>query len=79
MKIFLLSLFSLCFAMFLANAQNDFKVTVNNIMETDSVLVIAQKSSESLFKKWIYGSTTPTEAVFSLSEGDWAIKLDANN
>ena len=63
--------------MFLANAQNDFKVTVNNIMETDSVLVIAQKSSESLFKKWIYGSTTPTEAVFSLSEGDWAIKLDA--
>ena len=70
-------LYFICFVFPLANAQNDFTVTVNNIKEDDSVRVIAQKSSESLFKKWIYGSTTPTEAVFSLSDGEWAIKLDA--
>jgi len=33
-----------------AFSQNDFTVTVNNIKEGDSILVIAQKSSEKLFK-----------------------------
>lgn len=60
-----------------AFSQNDFTVTVNNIKEGDSVRVIAQKSSEFLFKKWIHASDSPTAAVFSLNEGDWAIKLDA--
>ena len=77
MKKHLLFFSVLCLIMPLANAQNDLTVTVNNIKEGDSILVIAQKSSESLFKKWIHGSTIPTEAVFSLSDGDWAIKLDA--
>jgi hypothetical protein len=78
MKKIISSLYFICFVFPLANAQNDFTVTVNNIKEGDSVRVIAQKSSESLFKKWIHGSTTPPEAVFSLSDGEWAIKLDAN-
>lgn len=60
-----------------AFSQNDFTVTVNNIKEGDSILVIAQKSSEKLFKKWIHASDSPTSAVFSISNGDWAIKLDA--
>ena len=78
MKKIISSLFFICFVFPLANAQNDFTVTVNNIKEGDSVRVIAQKSSESLVKKWIHGNTTPPEAVFSLSDGEWAIKLDAN-
>lgn len=61
----------------LANAQNDFTVTVNNIKQGDSVRVIVQKSSEALLKKWINASDSPTAAVFSLSEGSWAVKLDA--
>ena len=77
MKKIIYSLYFIFFVFPLANAQNDFTVTVNNIKEGDSVRVIAQKSSELLFKKWIHGSTTPTEAVFSLSDGEWAIKLDA--
>ena len=77
MKNITLSLLSLSLAIHLANAQNDFTVSINNLKESDSVHVIAQKSSESLIKKWIYGDNTPTEAVFSLSDGDWAIKLDA--
>ena len=58
-------------------SQNTFTVNVNNIKDGDSIRVIAQKSSESLFKKWINASDSPTAAVFSLSEGEWAIKLDA--
>ena len=60
-----------------AFSQNDFTVTVNNIKEGDSVRVIAQKSSESLLKKWIYSSDSPNAAIFSLSDGQWAVKLDA--
>ena len=58
-------------------SQNDVTVNVNNIKDGDSVRVIVQKSSESLFKKWIKASDSPTAAVFSLSEGTWAVKLDA--
>ena len=54
MKKIISSLFFICFVFPLANAQNDFTVTVNNIKEGDSVRVIAQKSSESLVKKWIH-------------------------
>jgi hypothetical protein len=58
-------------------SQNNFTVNVNNIKDGDSVRVIVQKSSESLLKKWINASDSPTAAVFSLSEGSWAVKLDA--
>jgi len=77
MKKFISSLYFFCFALLLANAQNDFTVNVNNIKEGDSVRVIVQKSSEALLKKWIKSSDSPTAAVFSLSEGVWAVKLDA--
>ena len=59
------------------SAQNSFTVTVNNIKDTDSVLVIAQKSSKELFKKWIYADRASPTARFYLSNGNWAIKLDA--
>lgn len=72
MKKYLLLLLTTC-----VFSQNSFTVAVNNIKEGDSVRVIAQKSSESLLKKWIHASDSPTAAVFSLSEGEWAIKLDA--
>ena len=58
-------------------SQTDFTVTVNNIKAGDSILVIAQKSSEFFQKKWIHYSDSPSAAVFSLIDGDWAIKLDA--
>ena len=58
-------------------SQNNFTVNVNNIKDGDSVRVILQKSSETLLKKWINASDSPTAAVFSLSEGSWAVKLDA--
>lgn len=58
-------------------SQNNFTVNVNNIKDGDSVRVIVQKSSETLLKKWINASDSPTAAVFSLSEGSWAVKLDA--
>ena len=45
--LFLISLFSTNIY-----SQN-FTVNVENIKEGDSILVIATKSSESLFKKWI--------------------------
>tara|TARA_X000000950_G_scaffold280460_1_gene375125 strand:- start:49 stop:3717 length:3669 start_codon:yes stop_codon:yes gene_type:complete len=77
MKKIITSLYLICFVFHFANAQNDFTVNVNNIKDGDSVRVIVQKSSESLFKKWIKASDSPTAAVFSLSEGTWAVKLDA--
>ena len=77
MKKFISSLYFFCFALLSANAQNDFTVNVNNIKEGDSVRVIMQKSSEFLLKKWINASDSPTAAVFSLSEGEWSVKLDA--
>ena len=77
MKKIISSLYFICFVFPLANAQNDFTVTVNNIKEGDSVRVIAQKSSEALLKKWINASDSPSAAIFSLSEGQWSVKLDA--
>ena len=58
-------------------SQTQFEVNVNGIKENDSIRVIVQKSSESLLKKWIHASDSPTSAVFSLSDGNWAVKLDA--
>ena len=69
--LFLISLFSTNIY-----SQN-FTVNVENIKEGDSILVIATKSSESLFKKWINYSDDPNSAKFTLSDGEWSIKLDA--
>jgi len=76
MKNTLLKLFFLLLSVSIFS-QTQFEVTVNGIKENDSVRVIVQKSSESLLKKWIHASDSPTSAVFSLSDGNWAVKLDA--
>ena len=76
MKKTLLKLFFLLLSVSIFS-QTQFEVIVNGIKENDSVRVIVQKSSESLLKKWIHASDSPTSAVFSLSDGNWAVKLDA--
>jgi hypothetical protein len=59
-------------------SQNEFKVRIDNIKEGDSILIIVQKSSDVLLKKWANYNNTATSVVdFDLSEGQWAIKLDA--
>jgi len=59
-------------------SQNEFKVRIDNIKEGDSILIIVQKSSDVLLKKWANYNNTETSVVnFDLSEGQWAIKLDA--
>ena len=59
-------------------AQNNFDVTINGLKENDSVRIIVQKSSEIIFKKWVKkNGSNPVMTSFSLSEGKWAIKLDA--
>ena len=59
-------------------SQNEFKVRIDNIKEGDSILIIVQKSSDILLKKWANYNNTDTSVVdFDLSEGQWAIKLDA--
>jgi hypothetical protein len=59
-------------------SQNAFKVKIDNIKEGDSILIILQKSSDILLKKWANYNNTETSVVnFDLSEGQWAIKLDA--
>jgi hypothetical protein len=68
--------FLISLSFFNLNAQN-FTVNVENIKEGDSILVIATKGSESLLKKWINYSDDPNSAKFTLSDGEWSIKLDA--
>ena len=68
--------FLILLSFFNLNSQN-FTVNVENIKEGDSILVIAAKSSESLIKKWINYSDDPNSAKFTLSDGEWSIKLDA--
>ncbi|MFT5257015.1 MAG: hypothetical protein ACI9KF_000639 [Arenicella sp.] len=59
-------------------SQNAFKVKIDNIKEGDSILIIVQKSSDILLKKWANYNNTETSVVdFDLTEGQWAIKLDA--
>jgi hypothetical protein len=59
-------------------SQNEFKVRIDNIKEGDSILIIVQKSSDVLLKKWANYNNTETSIVnFDLTEGQWAIKLDA--
>ena len=59
-------------------SQNEFKVRIDNIKEGDSILIIVQKSSDVLLKKWANYNNTETSVVnFDLTDGQWAIKLDA--
>ena len=59
-------------------SQNEFKVKIDNIREGDSIRVIVVQSSNKLFKKWANYNNDETSIVnFDLSEGEWAIKLDA--
>ena len=64
MKKIITSLYFIYFLFPLANAQSDFTVTVNNIKQGDSVRVIAQKSSESLFKNG-FMEVPPQQKLFS--------------
>ncbi len=73
-KIVLIHAFTL-FSYF-AYSQN-FRVDIENIKPGDSVLVIAQKASEFLLKKWVKSTDNPNAAFFNLASGEWAIKIDA--
>lgn len=73
-KILLIYFFT--FFSFSIYAQN-FRVNVENIKAGDSVLVIAQKSSEFFIKKWVKSTDNPNAASFTLVNGDWSIKIDA--
>jgi hypothetical protein len=74
-KITLVLAFFFSFSLF---SQNEFKVRIDNIKEGDSILIIVQKSSDVLLKKWANYNNTETSIVnFDLTEGQWAIKLDA--
>ena len=59
-------------------SQNTFNVKVDNINEGDSIRVIIQKSSDILLKDWAHYNGGDTSTVsFNLSEGEWAVSLDA--
>jgi hypothetical protein len=74
-KVFIFLALFFSFSLF---SQNEFKVRIDNIKEGDSILIIVQKSSDVLLKKWANYNNTETSVVnFDLTEGQWAIKLDA--
>ena len=59
-------------------SQNTFNVKVDNINEGDSIRIIVQKSSDILLKDWAHYNGGDTSTVsFNLSEGEWAVSLDA--
>ena len=59
-------------------AQAQFTVNVDGIKENDSILIIVQKSSEQLLKKYAnYNNGNTASVDFTLDNGDWAVKLDA--
>ena len=66
----------LIFISFAAYSQN-FTVNIENLKEGDSVTVIAIQNADKFFKKWVKSTDTPNAASFNLSNGDWAIKIDA--
>ncbi|MDB4010941.1 Ig-like domain-containing protein [Polaribacter sp.] len=58
--------------------QNQFDINIDGIHESDSIRVIVQKSAEILLKDWAHYNGGETSTVsFNLSEGEWAVKLDA--
>jgi hypothetical protein len=78
MKKFVLSIVVTIFFIPFVFAQNNFNITIKALKENDSVRIIVQKSSETIFKKWVrYNGSADVTASFSLSAGLWAIKLDA--
>lgn len=53
-------------------------VNVDGLKENDSIVVIVQKGSEQLFKKYAKYNNGETASVdFTLDSGEWAVKLDA--
>jgi len=59
-------------------SQNTFTVNISGIKKSDSILVIIQKSNEIKIQKWAkYDSTGNTKIEFSLSQGKWALIIDA--
>ena len=59
-------------------SQNNFNVTITGLKANDSVRIIIQKSSEIIIKKWVkQNGSSPITSSFNLSNGLWAVKLDA--
>lgn len=77
-KYFKLSLLFCLFSFSYLNAQTNFTVTVKGIKENDSIRLVVQKSAEILLKKWVkYDPSGTATANFDLSDGKWALKIDA--
>ena len=66
----------LIFISFATYSQN-FTVNIENLKDGDSVTVMAIQNADKFFKKLVKSSDTPNAASFNLSNGDWAIKIDA--
>ena len=76
-KLFLIKLIFL-FSISNLFAQNQFDINIEGINESDSIRVIVQKSAEILLKDWVhYNGGEISTVSFDLSEGEWAVKLDA--
>lgn len=76
-RLTVLFLFTLTFCINLS-AQNDFNIRIEGLNENDTAVIIVQKSSEKYFKKFVAGNATKTnELTFNLSDGKWAIIIDA--
>ena len=58
--------------------QNNFDVTVQGIVENDSIQIIMQKSVNNQVSQWVKNSQDESPKIsFSLSDGKWALIIDA--